>query len=415
MLNQYLKITWKMLKRKKLYAAISLFVIGSTLMILMIFVAIVVQFHGKVYPEQNNSKLLVTTSISVTRKDNKGGWQGFLSYAFINKYMQGMQTPKHIGISSALTVTEDIYPNSKRRTIRIRGTDEGFWSVMNFEFNNGRPYNSDEVINQQKVVVISQKLSDDIFNTDPIGKVINISGETFKVCGVVKDVNRDRIFSYADIWMPVTLMEKNQNTMVKSNSDCFGSSIGFILADKKADINNIMDEFKLLLSHIEKEENVEYFNLELYPYHYSILKDVTGLQIQQLRIIMPALYLLLFLIYILMPLFNLYSLQKIRFYERGSEIGIRKTFGADIVTLKRQFLAENIIITSFGGIIGFVLALICTYIINHLQIFNSYYIHFGSKAILISVLMWIIFGFMSGWVSSVRLSKLSTVNALNLI
>ena len=78
------------MRRKKLYAAVSLFVIGFTLMILMIFVVVVEQFRSNAYPEQNNSRLLVTSVIKVIRKEHKGGWSGSLNYSFINKYLGEM-------------------------------------------------------------------------------------------------------------------------------------------------------------------------------------------------------------------------------------------------------------------------------------------------------------------------------------
>ena len=401
------------MRRKKLYAAVSLFVIGFTLMILMIFVVVVEQFRSNAYPEQNNSRLLVTSVIKVIRKEHKGGWSGSLNYSFINKYLGEMHTPKYIG-TTTLTRTEDIYPNNKRQTIRIRGTDNGFWSIMKFKFVSGRPFNADEVTNEQKEVVISQKLAKEVFSNDPVGKTIRIYDENFRICGVVKDVNRDRIFSYADVWMPVTLLEKNHNIVVKSRSNCFGGSIGLVLADKKSDINKIKDEFNAILSQVEKESDIDHFDLKLEPSYYAVLTDFTGLKTHQIKLAIPTLFLLLSLIYIIMPSVNLYSLQKVRFYERASEIGVRKTFGADIITLKRQFLAENIIITCMGGILGFALTQAGILIINHLQIFTAYSIHFGFMAVLISIMICIVFGFLSGLVSSVRLSKLSTINALNL-
>jgi putative ABC transport system permease protein len=414
MLRNNIKITWKILKRNKLYATISLFVIGFTLMIIMILVAVVEQFRSNAYPEQNNPRLLVTTTINVTRKANKGEWSHFLNYAFIEKYLGSMQTPEYVGTTTALTVPMDIYLGGKRKTIRVRWTDSDYWSVMNFKFIHGRSFNTNEVKNEQKVIVINQKLANEIFPDDPTSKTINIYSENFKICGVVENVNRDRIFSYADVWMPVTLRERNRNTIVKSYSNCFeGSSVGLVLAEKKSDIKKIRNEFMTVMSKVQKEGDVERFDLKLEQSFYTFITDIFGLRTRQLKFIITIIFTLLFLVYIIMPAINLYSLQKVRFFERACEIGVRKTFGADIFTLKKQFLAENIIITCIGGLWGFVLTVIVISAINYYQLFNAYYIRLNLSAIIASILIWIVFGFLSGIISSVRLSKLSITEAFN--
>jgi len=101
-----------------------------------------------------------------------------------------------------------------------------------------------------------------------------------------------------------------------------------------------------------------------------------------------------------------------RIMERASEIGIRKAFGAPVRTLLWQFIVENIFITFIGGAIALVLTLIIINLIN-----NSGWITYADLTIngtvfMISLLVCLIFGLLSGVLPALRMSKLNIAEAL---
>ena len=98
--------------------------------------------------------------------------------------------------------------------------------------------------------------------------------------------------------------------------------------------------------------------------------------------------------------------------ERASEIGIRKAFGAPVKTLVWQFIVENIFITFLGGSIALLLTLITIHLIN-----ASGWIAFADLTInltvfLISMVVCLIFGLLSGVLPALRMAKLSIADAL---
>ncbi|MCD8263621.1 MAG: FtsX-like permease family protein [Tannerellaceae bacterium] len=58
-----------------------------------------------------------------------------------------------------------------------------------------------------------------------------------------------------------------------------------------------------------------------------------------------------------MPALNLTGVAQTTIQQRQEEIGIRKSFGATGTNILRQLIAENLIISLLGGIIGMLLSL----------------------------------------------------------
>src|SRR5262249_17278022 len=61
-------------------------------------------------------------------------------------------------------------------------------------------------------------------------------------------------------------------------------------------------------------------------------------------------------LFMLLPTINLININFSRIMERGSEIGVRKAFGASSWTLVGQFIVENVMLTLLGGAIGFAIS-----------------------------------------------------------
>src|SRR6185436_9662511 len=61
-------------------------------------------------------------------------------------------------------------------------------------------------------------------------------------------------------------------------------------------------------------------------------------------------------LFMLLPAINLVNLNLSRILERSGEIGVRKAFGASGSTLVGQFVVESLVLSLFGGALGFLLS-----------------------------------------------------------
>ena len=116
--------------------------------------------------------------------------------------------------------------------------------------------------------------------------------------------------------------------------------------------------------------------------------------------------------FMLLPTLNLVNINVSRIMERASEIGVRKAFGATSGTLAIQFIVENIILTFIGGLIGLGLAFGILKLVQNMDVISYTQFTINFKVFLIAILLCVVFGFLSGVLPAIRMSKMQVVNAI---
>ena len=95
--------------------------------------------------------------------------------------------------------------------------------------------------------------------------------------------------------------------------------------------------------------------------------------------------------------------------ERTREIGLRKALGAKSKVIIAQFLAEAVVLTLLGGLIGMVVGIIISYIAAH---FMSLPFTISIGAIVLAIGVSAIIGIIFGWFPAQKAAKLSPIEAL---
>jgi putative ABC transport system permease protein len=113
-----------------------------------------------------------------------------------------------------------------------------------------------------------------------------------------------------------------------------------------------------------------------------------------------------------LPAVNLVNVNVSRILERASEIGVRKAFGAPSKALLWQFIIENIFITFIGGTFALIIAYLAIRFIN-----SSGWIAYADLTInfpvfVISIIVCLVFGLLSGVLPAFRMSRLKIAEAL---
>jgi len=112
------------------------------------------------------------------------------------------------------------------------------------------------------------------------------------------------------------------------------------------------------------------------------------------------------------PAINLININISRIMERASEIGISKAFGATSRNLVGQFLLENLVLTAFGGLIGFLLAGLVLHLINRSGLIPYADFHLNLTVFICGLLLTLVFGAFAGVYPAWRMSRSHPVNAL---
>jgi putative ABC transport system permease protein len=117
-------------------------------------------------------------------------------------------------------------------------------------------------------------------------------------------------------------------------------------------------------------------------------------------------------VFMLLPAINLININTSRIYERASEIGIRKAYGASSIVLVWQFLVENIIITVFGGLLSILLAAIILSLFNSSGILADTQFTINYRVFGTGMIFAVFFGILSGVYPAFRMSRLHPAEAL---
>jgi putative ABC transport system permease protein len=118
------------------------------------------------------------------------------------------------------------------------------------------------------------------------------------------------------------------------------------------------------------------------------------------------------LLFVLLPTMNLVSINLSRIMERASEIGVRKAFGASSRALIAQFVMENVVLTTIGGAIGFVLSYVALRAMLAMELVPYLVLDINLRIFGYGMLMAIAFGIFSGVYPAWRMSRMHPVNAL---
>ncbi|NJK94071.1 MAG: FtsX-like permease family protein [Bacteroidales bacterium] len=130
------------------------------------------------------------------------------------------------------------------------------------------------------------------------------------------------------------------------------------------------------------------------------------------RIQKQVLIIFMISLFLMLPLLNLTSLTVSRIFERSSEIGVRKSFGATKHMMIWQFVYENIIVCLLGGVLGFCGAWLLLKGINAAGLMQIGAISFSYRILFYGLIVILAFGFLSGFYPAWKMSKLQITEAL---
>ncbi len=343
--------------------------------------------------------------------NSKEGWFNGSSASFylLDHYVSKLKTPEKIGIYT-FSSPSNAYVNNKKIVIEYKYTNAAFWSIAEYNFVEGKPYDQGQIDRAERVGVISESTKKAYFGDVPavVGKYIETDNVTYRVIGVVKDVPVTMRNFHGDIFLPYTVSKTNYREPGLQGS--FGA---VLLAKSEAELPEMKAEYDQMIAKIPTGKK-DYD--KLYVHAYTMLEvfssklfgDVDDAGLAKMFVII-SFFIFLFL---LLPTINLVNINITRIMERSSEIGVRKAFGASSMTLVYQFIVENIIITLLGGIIGVILSVIAIYLLNAANIIPYLDLSLNYRVLAFGLLVCLFFGVLSGVYPAWRMSRLNVVNAL---
>ena len=406
MLKNYFKIAFKVLRRRKFFAFISLFAISFTLVVLMVAMAALDNVFAPMPPETKQDLTLAINRVKMwgpenTQISNPG-------YKLLDKCMRPIP-----GVALTSIYTEGRVVSSYKDGFDIKPwlkqTDGEYWKILDYTFLEGGPFTPADEKNANFVCVINQATKEKLFGDgSAIGKFVEADRQRFRVIGVVANVPIYRRIPFSDIWTPLST-----SADPAAKLELLSGFTGLILANDRSDFPRIISEFKARLKTLDLP-GPDYTQIDSDPgtafddVARDFLGNVGGHESEYFVVAL----ILAAVLFMLLPTVNLVNINISRITERASEIGVRKSFGASSRTLVGQFLVENILLTALGGAIGFFLSYGVLRMLTNSGLVPYADFHLNIRIFLYALASIFSFGVLSGVYPAWKMARMHPVNAL---
>jgi putative ABC transport system permease protein len=280
----------------------------------------------------------------------------------------------------------------------MTGTTDGYVRTTNFNFSHGRFFSALESSGARNVAVLGSEIAAHLFEKrDPLAQEIKVDGIPFRVVGVLEKQGSNMLGNFNpdnQVYIPIGTVFKyfrrNRDTVtivVRARSTELTEAT-------KEEAIGLMRRVRGLL-YDEKDDfsvNTQEGLTTEYDKVVGVIKLV-GLFITGLSLLVGAI--------------GIMNIMFVSVKERTREIGIRKAIGAKKRTIMGQFLTEAALICLMGGLVGLVLAVGLSMLINKF-LPTSVQVNTVVVAISISLLTGIVSGLAPAWTAA----KMDPVEAL---
>lgn len=302
------------------------------------------------------------------------------------------------GVSASAGQNTAIRYNDRiAENVRLNGVTQSHFQTAGLDIEDGRAFSEAEVDRAARVVILGSSVVDVLFpnNEDPLGKNTRINGQRFTVIGVLEkqgsflgleDTDNTMIIPitaygtlYSLRWgIQLAVQFPNEEAMVDGEYEVIGAMRQIRQLDPLEDNDFAINKAALF--------EQEFQGMKVAIYGIGIF--LTGLALFVGGI-------------------GVMNIMFVSVRERTKEIGIRKAVGAKSWEILLQFLMEAIVICLFGGLIGVLLSIGVTKLIN--QFFIAY---LNWTTVLNAILICAAVGILFGYIPSRRAAKSDPIDSL---
>ncbi len=220
------------------------------------------------------------------------------------------------------------------------GVTPDFQVVQDYRFERGRPLQELDIRERRPVVVIGRDIAEKLFEElDPIGQEVRIRGRPFEVVGVTSAKGQVLGQSFDGfVLMPITTFEA-----IWGRRNATTISVKLATAEEVGPAMQRAEEAMRLARQLRPSE-ANNFSLSTSDALVSFWKQLTSV----LFAVVPAVV----GIGIVVGGIVIMNIMLMSVSERTHEIGIRKALGATAGDVRKQFLAESVMLAVAGGLLG---------------------------------------------------------------
>ena len=267
----------------------------------------------------------------------------------------------------------------------ITGTTNQYFKVGNWTFNSGRSFTESEQRAGKAVCILGQSVRKELFGgQDPLGQKIRLAKFSCQVIGLLDAKGQSTMGTDQDdlVILPLRTFQRriagNQDIRLLKISVKDGAST----QKAEQDITRLLRERR----HISANEEDNFSVMDM--------KEISNMLSGTTRVLTMLLGAVA-AVSLLVGGIGIMNIMLVSVTERTREIGIRLAIGAMEREVLMQFLVEAVVLSSLGGIIGIVLALVGSLALADLmQVPFVFNVNIVIVAFIFSAAVGVIFGYL---------------------
>jgi putative ABC transport system permease protein len=313
------------------------------------------------------------------------------------------ELPSVEAISPSVTTRAQLIYGNKNWNTMVQGTGEDYPLVRKWDIESGSFFDESMVRGGAKVCVIGADIKKNLFDEgeDPVGKTIRVSRVPFLVLGVFKSKGESGGFGSRDDFVCVPYTTALNRL---SHEDHINSiDVSAVSPEKTTDAQNEITEL-LRIRHRTPEGGTDDFVVRNMAEIAEGAAEATGI----LTILLGSIA----SISLLVGGIGIMNIMLVSVTERIREIGIRMSIGARQRDILLQFLAEAIVLSLLGGILGIALGVGVSKLLKYIPIFSSITTMVSWTSVLLAFAFSGSVGIFFGFYPARKASKLDPIEAL---
>lgn len=293
--------------------------------------------------------------------------------------------------------------NTTDPNIQVWAGDEHYLTTSGYVIAEGRGFTEEDILNTRPVVILGREVYETLFKNErgvlenALDTIINISGDRYKVIGVLEEKGSSSIFAGdRTVFVPIT------KARASIGSPFNGYSIS-VMAGTSENLDATISEATATMRAIRKLKPVEEDN-------FSITRSdaLSTILLQNKQVVYVA-AILISLITLAVAAINLMNIMLVSVTQRKREIGTRRALGANRRNIVLQFLMEAVVVSQLGGLLGVILGIIIGNVVG-LMMSSPFTVPWGW--IFFALLLTFITGVVSGLYPAAKAAKLDPIEAL---
>jgi len=281
----------------------------------------------------------------------------------------------------------------------MQGVDPSYLDIRKLTLKDGIAFTEQDVQTSAKVCLIGQTVIDNLFpNENPIGKVIRFGNIPFQIIGILNPKGQNAFGQDQDdiLIAPYTTVQKRILATIYYQNIYASAANEQVTDAATTEITNILRE-----SHRLRDGEDNDFQVRTQEELINTLSSTSGLLTVLLTVIAG--------ISLVIGGIGIMNIMYVSVTERTREIGLRMSIGARGKDILLQFLAEAVLISITGGVIGVALGIISCRLVTLILGWPTI---ISESSVVLSFVVCALTGIFFGYYPAQKASRLDPIEAL---